>query len=94
MELVSTRFLNNYNKNDNYYTKEVKVGKYWDAYIIDDRSSVQFVKAKFEQVFTQQSTERQYTLLNLDEDASKLNINDYLNCKYIWDTLFLNLVVI
>ncbi|PQM30163.1 hypothetical protein [Spiroplasma poulsonii] len=72
-------FMNNDNKADNFYTKEVKVGKYWDAYMIDDRSSIQFGEAKFEQVFTQQSTERQYTLLILDEDAEKLNINDYYN---------------
>ncbi|WP_342256267.1 hypothetical protein [Spiroplasma endosymbiont of Poecilobothrus nobilitatus] len=72
-------FINNDNKADNYYTKEVKVGKYWDAYMIDDRSSIQFGEAKFEQVFTQQSTERQYTLLILDEDVNKLNINDYYN---------------
>ncbi|MBW3058939.1 MAG: hypothetical protein CXB60_07795 [Spiroplasma poulsonii] len=72
-------FINNDNKADNFYTKEVKVGKYWDAYMIDDRSSIQFGDAKFEQVFTQQSTERQYTLLILDEDVNKLNINDYYN---------------
>ncbi|WP_374696990.1 hypothetical protein [Spiroplasma endosymbiont of Polydrusus formosus] len=47
--------------------------------MIDYKSSIQFVEAKFEQVFTQQSTERQYTLLILNEDASKLNINDYYN---------------
>ncbi|WP_374696461.1 hypothetical protein [Spiroplasma endosymbiont of Polydrusus formosus] len=71
--------MNNDNKTDNFYTKKVKVGKYWDAYVIDDKSSIQFVKAKFEQVFTKQSTEKQYNLLILDEDTSKLNINDYYN---------------
>ncbi|WP_374695857.1 hypothetical protein [Spiroplasma endosymbiont of Polydrusus formosus] len=40
-------FMNNDNKADNFYTKEVKVGKYWDDYMVDDRSSIQFVKAKF-----------------------------------------------
>ncbi len=35
-------FINNGNKADNFYTKEVKVGKHWDAYMIDDRSSIQF----------------------------------------------------
>ncbi len=70
-------FINNDNKVDNFYTKEVKVGEYWDAYMIDDRSSIQFGEAKFEQVFTHQSTERQYTLLILYKYADKLNINDY-----------------
>ncbi len=77
-----TYFINNDNKVDNFYTKEVKVGEYWDAYMIDDRSSIQFGEAKFEQVFTHQSTERQYTLLILDKYADKLNINDYYNFLY------------
>ncbi|WP_425378313.1 hypothetical protein [Spiroplasma endosymbiont of Polydrusus pterygomalis] len=84
-------FINNDNKADNFYTKEVKVGKYWDAYMIDDRSSIQFGEAKFEQVFTQQSTERQYTLLILDEDASKLNINDYYNFYTVFNDHGLNI---
>ncbi len=33
-------FINNDNKADNYYIKEVKVGEYLDAYMIDDRSSI------------------------------------------------------
>ncbi len=33
-------FINNDNKADNFCTKEVKVGKYWDAYMIYDRSSI------------------------------------------------------
>ncbi|QED24976.1 hypothetical protein [Spiroplasma citri] len=84
-------FMNNDNKADNFYTKEVKVGKYWDAYMIDDRSSIQFGEAKFEQVFTQQSTERQYTLLILDEDAEKLNINDYYNFYTVFNDRGLNI---
>ncbi|WP_338966489.1 MULTISPECIES: hypothetical protein [unclassified Spiroplasma] len=84
-------FMNNDNKADNFYTKEVKVGKYWDAYMIDDRSSIQFDEAKFEQVFTQQSTERQYTLLILDEDAEKLNINDYYNFYTVFNDRGLNI---
>ncbi|UZQ30929.1 MAG: hypothetical protein OHM56_05375 [Spiroplasma phoeniceum] len=84
-------FINNDNKADNFYTKEVKVGKYWDAYMIDDRSSVQFGDAKFEQVFTQQSTERQYTLLILDEDVNKLNINDYYNFYTVFNDRGLNI---
>lgn len=84
-------FINNDNKADNYYTKEVKIGKYWDAYMIDDRSSIQFGEAKFEQVFTQQSTERQYTLLILDEDADKLNINDYYNFYTVFNDRGLNI---
>ncbi len=84
-------FINNENKADNFYTKEVKVGKYWDAYMIDDRSSIQFGEAKFEQVFTQQSTERQYTLLILDEDADKLNINDYYNFYTVFNDRGLNI---
>ncbi|WP_425378578.1 hypothetical protein [Spiroplasma endosymbiont of Polydrusus pterygomalis] len=84
-------FINNDNKADNFYTKEVKVGKHWDAYMIDDRSSIQFGEAKFEQVFTQQSTERQYTLLILDEDASKLNINDYYNFYTVFNDHGLNI---
>ncbi len=84
-------FMNNYNKADNFYTKEVKVGKYWDAYMIDDRSSIQFGEAKFEQVFTQQSTERQYTLLILDEDVNKLNINDYYNFYTVFNDRGLNI---
>ncbi len=84
-------FMNNDNKVDNFYTKEVKVGKYWDAYMIDDRSSIQFGDAKFEQVFTQQSTERQYTLLILDEDADKLNINDYYNFYTVFNDRGLNI---
>ncbi|MBW3059376.1 MAG: hypothetical protein CXB60_10235 [Spiroplasma poulsonii] len=84
-------FINNDNKADNFYTKEVKVGKYWDAYMIDDRSSIQFGEAKFEQVFTQQSTERQYTLLILDEDADKLNINDYYNFYTVFNDRGLNI---
>ncbi|QIA73188.1 hypothetical protein GL982_05950 [Spiroplasma citri] len=84
-------FINNDNKADNFYTKEVKVGKYWDAYMIDDRSSIQFGDAKFEQVFTQQSTERQYTLLILDEDAEKLNINDYYNFYTVFNDRGLNI---
>ncbi|WP_253301032.1 hypothetical protein [Spiroplasma endosymbiont of Phyllotreta cruciferae] len=84
-------FINNDNKADNFYTKEVKVGKYWDAYMIDDRSSIQFGDAKFEQVFTQQSTERQYTLLILDEDAEKLNINDYYNFYTVFNDHGLNI---
>ncbi len=39
-------FIINNNKADNFYTKEVKVGKHWDAYMIDYRSSIQFCKAK------------------------------------------------
>ncbi|PQM31426.1 hypothetical protein [Spiroplasma poulsonii] len=84
-------FMNNDNKADNFYTKEVKVGKYWDAYMIDDRSSIQFGEAKFEQVFTQQSTERQYTLLILDEDVNKLNINDYYNFYTVFNDRGLNI---
>ncbi|WP_424526442.1 hypothetical protein [Spiroplasma endosymbiont of Glossina fuscipes fuscipes] len=84
-------FINNDNKADNFYTKEVKVGKYWDAYMIDDRSSIQFGDAKFEQVFTQQSTERQYTLLILDENAEKLNINDYYNFYTVFNDRGLNI---
>ncbi|RUO85968.1 hypothetical protein, partial [Spiroplasma endosymbiont of Megaselia nigra] len=84
-------FINNDNKADNFYTKEVKVGKYWDAYMIDDRSSIQFGEAKFEQVFTQQSTERQYTLLILDEDVNKLNINDYYNFYTVFNDRGLNI---
>ncbi|ALA97357.1 P123 [Spiroplasma kunkelii CR2-3x] len=84
-------FINNDNKADNFYTKEVKVGKYWDAYMVDDRSSIQFGEAKFEQVFTQQSTERQYTLLILDEDAQKLNINDYYNFYTVFNDRGLNI---
>ncbi len=84
-------FINNDNKADNYYTKEVKVGKYWDAYMIDDKSSIQFGEAKFEQVFTQQSTERQYTLLILDEYADKLNINDYYNFYTVFNDRGLNI---
>ncbi|WP_425377878.1 hypothetical protein [Spiroplasma endosymbiont of Polydrusus pterygomalis] len=84
-------FTNNDNEADNFYTKEVKVGKYWDAYMIDDRSSIQFGEAKFEQVFTQQSTERQYTLLILDEDADKLNINDYYNFYTVFNDHGLNI---
>ncbi|WP_425377648.1 hypothetical protein [Spiroplasma endosymbiont of Polydrusus pterygomalis] len=84
-------FINNDNKADNFYTKEVKVGKHWDAYMIDDRSSIQFGEAKFEQVFTQQSTERQYTLLILDEDADKLNINDYYNFYTVFNDHGLNI---
>ncbi|WP_419333857.1 hypothetical protein [Spiroplasma endosymbiont of Sarcophaga variegata] len=84
-------FMNNDNKADNFYTKEVKVGKYWDAYMIDDRSSIQFGEAKFEQVFTQQSTERKYTLLILDEDADKLNINDYYNFYTVFNDRGLNI---
>ncbi|KAF0852118.1 hypothetical protein [Spiroplasma poulsonii] len=84
-------FMNNDNRADNFYTKEVRVGKYWDAYMIDDRSSIQFGEAKFEQVFTQQSTERQYTLLILDEDADKLNINDYYNFYTVFNDRGLNI---
>ncbi len=84
-------FINNDNKADNFYTKEVKVGKHWDAYMIDDKSSIQFGEVKFEQVFTQQSTERQYTLLILDEDVNKLNINDYYNFYTLFNDLGLNI---
>ncbi|MBW3058564.1 MAG: hypothetical protein CXB60_05570 [Spiroplasma poulsonii] len=84
-------FINNDNKADNFYTKEVKVGKHWDSYMIDDRSSIQFGEAKFEQVFTQQSTERQYTLLILDEDVNKLNINDYYNFYTVFNDRGLNI---
>ncbi|WP_424525589.1 hypothetical protein [Spiroplasma endosymbiont of Glossina fuscipes fuscipes] len=84
-------FINNDNKADNFYTKEVKVGKYWDAYMVDDVSSIKFGDAKFEQVFTQQSTERQYTLLILEEDAEKLNINDYYNFYTVFNDRGLNI---
>ncbi|WP_338990213.1 hypothetical protein [Spiroplasma endosymbiont of Seladonia tumulorum] len=84
-------FINNDNKSDNFYTKEVKVGKYWNAYMVDDRSSIQFGDAKFEQVFTQQSTERQYTLLILDEDITKININDYYNFYTVFNDCGLNI---
>ncbi|AHF61006.1 hypothetical protein P344_03430 [Spiroplasma mirum ATCC 29335] len=84
-------FINNDNKADNFYTKEVKVGKYWDAYIIDDTSYIQFGEAKFEQIFTQQSTERQYTLLILDEDINRLNINDYYNFYVVFNDHGLNI---
>ncbi len=84
-------FTNHYNEADNFYTKEVEVGKYWDTYMIDDRSSIQFREAKFEQVFTQQSTERQYTLLILDDDANKLNINDYYNFYMVFNDRGLNI---
>ncbi|WP_348736470.1 hypothetical protein [Spiroplasma endosymbiont of Ammophila pubescens] len=84
-------FINNDNKADNFYTKEVKVGKYWDAYMVDDVSSIKFGDAKFEQIFTQQSTERQYTLLILDEDITKLNINDYYNFYTVFNDRGLNI---
>ncbi|PWF96931.1 hypothetical protein SMSE_23780 [Spiroplasma poulsonii] len=37
-------FMNNDNKADNFYTKKLS-WKYWDAYMIDDRSSIQFGEA-------------------------------------------------
>jgi hypothetical protein len=59
--------------------------------MIDDRSSIQFGEAKFEQLFTQQLTERQYTLLILDEYAYKLNINDYYNFYIVFNNRRLNI---
>ncbi len=59
--------------------------------MIDDRSSIQFGEAKFEQVFTQQSIKRQYTLLILDEYADKLNINNYYNFYTVFNDSCLNI---
>ncbi|QIA73977.1 hypothetical protein GL982_10520 (plasmid) [Spiroplasma citri] len=59
--------------------KEVKVGKYWASLnMIDDRSSISDLWCKFEQVFTQQSTERTISLCNFRWRCRKIKFNDYL----------------
>ncbi len=59
--------------------------------MVDDLSFIKFGYDKFEQLFTKQSTERQYTLLILDKDITKLNINGYYNFYTVFSDRGLNI---
>ncbi|WP_339048655.1 hypothetical protein [Spiroplasma endosymbiont of Colias croceus] len=60
---------------DEFYTKEYKIGDYWNAYLIDDTSGVDFSNLPNNQIFKTVQTKRQYTLVMFEEH---ITIDDYL----------------
>ncbi len=60
---------------DQYYTKQYKIGDYWNAYLIDDTSGVDFSNLPNNQIFKTVQTKRQYTLVMFEEH---ITIDDYL----------------
>ncbi len=60
---------------DEFYKKEYKIGDYWNAYLIDDTSGVDFSNLPNNQIFKTVQTKRQYTLVMFEEH---ITIDDYL----------------
>ncbi|WP_425376794.1 hypothetical protein [Spiroplasma endosymbiont of Aleiodes alternator] len=60
---------------DEFYTKKYKIGDYWNAYLIDDTSGVDFSNLPNNQIFKTVQTKRQYTLVMFEEH---ITIDDYL----------------
>lgn len=60
---------------DQYYTKQYKIGDYWNAYLIDDTSGVDFGGLPNNTLFKTISTTRQYTLVMFEE---QITVDDYL----------------
>ncbi|WP_342275903.1 hypothetical protein [Spiroplasma endosymbiont of Nebria brevicollis] len=60
---------------DQYYTKQYKIGDYWNAYLIDDTSGVDFGSLPNNQLFKTISTTRQYILVMFEE---QITVDDYL----------------
>ncbi|WP_342275750.1 hypothetical protein [Spiroplasma endosymbiont of Nebria brevicollis] len=60
---------------DQYYTKQYKIGDYWNAYLIDDTSGVDFGGLPNNQLFKTISTTRQYILVMFEE---QITVDDYL----------------
>lgn len=60
---------------DEFYTKQYKIGDYWNAYLIDDTSGVDFSNLPNNQIFKTVQTKRQYTLVMFEEH---ITIDDYL----------------
>ncbi len=60
---------------DEFYTKQYKIGDYWNAYLIDDTSGVDFNNLPNNQIFKTVQTKRQYTLVMFEEH---ITIDDYL----------------
>ncbi len=63
------------NGQDEFYTKQYKIGDYWNAYLIDDTSGVDFSNLPNSQIFKTVQTKRQYTLVMFEEH---ITIDDYL----------------
>ncbi len=63
------------NGQDEFYTKKYKIGDYWNAYLIDDTSGVDFSNLPNNQIFKTVQTKRQYTLVMFEEH---ITIDDYL----------------
>lgn len=63
------------NGQDEFYTKQYKIGDYWNAYLIDDTSGVDFSNLPNNQIFKTVQTKRQYTLVMFEEH---ITIDDYL----------------
>lgn len=60
---------------DQFYTKQYKIGDYWNAYLIDDTSGVNFDNLKQDNLFKTISTSRQYTLVMFE---NQITVDDYL----------------
>lgn len=60
---------------DQFYTKQYKVGDYWNAYLVDDNSGVSFGELSSNTIFKTISTTRQYTLIMFEE---QIKTDDYL----------------
>ncbi len=60
---------------EEFYTKQYKIGDYWNAYLIDDTSGVDFSNLPNNQIFKTVQTKRQYTLVMFEEH---ITIDDYL----------------
>ncbi|WP_425377156.1 hypothetical protein [Spiroplasma endosymbiont of Aleiodes alternator] len=56
-----------YSGQDEFYTKQYKIGDYWNAYLIDDTSGVDFSNLPNNQIFKTVQTKRQYTLVMFEE---------------------------
>ncbi len=66
---------NKIKEQDEFYTKQYKIGDYWNAYLIDDTSGVDFSNLPNNQIFKTVQTKRQYTLVMFEEH---ITIDDYL----------------
>ncbi|WP_339048998.1 hypothetical protein [Spiroplasma endosymbiont of Colias croceus] len=60
---------------DEFYTKKYKIGDYWNAYLVEDISGVDFGSLSSNTIFKTISTTRQYTLIVFEE---KITVDDYL----------------
>lgn len=66
---------NKVTKQDQFYTKKYQVGDYWNAFLIDDNSGVDFGSLSSNELFKTIGTTRQYTLVMFEEH---ITIDDYL----------------